>query len=218
MPLVTEGFAASLTEAATRFAITEPAVGTILIGKGLVRTLADQAVDAPYSDEYCCAAVVSGKLAAENPAAAAKVTRALLKGARWVNDNPTAAAKLSVEKGYLASSVEVNTQALSKLKYIPGVSKCRRSIDQAADEMKNIKMKTGSDDQVKVWLNGKEVFKFAEPRAADKDQDSTEVTLQKGINVLVAKVVNEKIDWSFCVRFTDKDDKPITTLKAKTSQ
>jgi len=32
MPLVTEGFAASLTEAATRFAIANPAVGTILVG------------------------------------------------------------------------------------------------------------------------------------------------------------------------------------------
>jgi aryl-alcohol dehydrogenase-like predicted oxidoreductase len=32
MPLVTEGFAGSLTETATRFAITQPAVGTILVG------------------------------------------------------------------------------------------------------------------------------------------------------------------------------------------
>jgi aryl-alcohol dehydrogenase-like predicted oxidoreductase len=32
MPLVAEGFAASLTEAATRFAIGHPAVGTILVG------------------------------------------------------------------------------------------------------------------------------------------------------------------------------------------
>jgi aryl-alcohol dehydrogenase-like predicted oxidoreductase len=32
MPAVTEGFATSLTEAATRFAITQPAVGTILVG------------------------------------------------------------------------------------------------------------------------------------------------------------------------------------------
>ncbi len=31
-PLVTEGFAASLTEAATRFAISHPAMGTILVG------------------------------------------------------------------------------------------------------------------------------------------------------------------------------------------
>jgi aryl-alcohol dehydrogenase-like predicted oxidoreductase len=32
MPLVTEGFAASLPEAATRFAITHPAMGTVLVG------------------------------------------------------------------------------------------------------------------------------------------------------------------------------------------
>jgi aryl-alcohol dehydrogenase-like predicted oxidoreductase len=31
-PLVSEGFAASLTEAATRFAISDPAIGTILVG------------------------------------------------------------------------------------------------------------------------------------------------------------------------------------------
>jgi aryl-alcohol dehydrogenase-like predicted oxidoreductase len=32
MPLVEEGFAASLTEAATRFALSQPAIGTILVG------------------------------------------------------------------------------------------------------------------------------------------------------------------------------------------
>ena len=88
----------------------------------------------------------------------------------------------------------------------------------APDELKNVKMKTGSDDQAKVYLNGKEVFKYTEARAADKDQDSTEVTLQKGVNVIVVKVVNEKMDWSFCVRFTDKDDKPLTNLKSKSAE
>jgi hypothetical protein len=88
----------------------------------------------------------------------------------------------------------------------------------APEELKDVKMKTGSDDQCKVYLNGKEVFKYAEPRPADKDQDTTLVTLQKGVNVIVAKVVNEKVDWSFCVRFTDKDDKPLTNLKSKTAE
>jgi len=88
----------------------------------------------------------------------------------------------------------------------------------APDNMK-VKMKTGSDDQCKVWLNGKEVFKYGEPRPADKDQDTVEdIELKKGVNVLVVKVVNEKVDWSFCVRFTDKDDKPITTIKSATAE
>ena len=34
----------------------------------------------------------------------------------------------------------------------------------------------------------------------------------------VVKVVNEKIDWSFCVRFVDSDDKPVAGLTAKASE
>jgi hypothetical protein len=85
----------------------------------------------------------------------------------------------------------------------------------AGEELKGVKMKTGSDDQLKVYLNGKKVFAFTEARAADKDQDTTEVTLQKGVNVLVCKVVNEKMDWSLCVRFVDKDDNPVKDLKVQ---
>ena len=81
-----------------------------------------------------------------------------------------------------------------------------------------VKMKTGSDDQCKVWLNGKEVFKYLEPRPTEKDQDTTEVTLKKGVNVLVLKLVNEKIDWSFCIRFTDKDDQPVKGLTANAGE
>jgi len=87
----------------------------------------------------------------------------------------------------------------------------------APDQMKDIKMKIGSDDQCKIWLNGKEVFKYTDERAADKDQDTVDVNLQKGVNVLVVKVVNVKADWSFCVRFTDKSDKPLLKLKANSA-
>jgi hypothetical protein len=88
----------------------------------------------------------------------------------------------------------------------------------APAEVKGARMKTGSDDQVKVYLNGQEVFRFAEERAADKDQDTTEVTLRPGVNVLVVKVVNVKMDWSLCVRFTDRGDKPLAGLTAKTAE
>src|SRR5262249_2968952 len=44
---------------------TSDPIGTILLGKKQVKTIADQAEDEPYKDEYCCAAVVSGKLSRE---------------------------------------------------------------------------------------------------------------------------------------------------------
>ncbi len=51
LPLVTEGFAASLTEAATRFAITDPTIGTILVGMAT-----------PHQFEDALAAVQKGPL------------------------------------------------------------------------------------------------------------------------------------------------------------
>jgi NitT/TauT family transport system substrate-binding protein len=136
---------------------TADPIGTILLGRGQVRTIADQGLDAPYCDEYCCAVVVSGKLAARDPASAGKVTRALLKAAKWVNENPTAAAVMAVGKEYLASSAEINAQAISKLKYIPGVTSCRESIDHAAAEMKKAGLLKPTTDPAalakRAWLD-----------------------------------------------------------------
>ena len=115
---------------------TSDPIGTILLGEGIVRTIVDQAIDAPYKDEYCCAVVVNGRLCRDNPESAARLTRALLKAAMWVEQNPTAAARHSVEHKYIASSAEMNAQAISKLRYIPGVDSCRLSVLNAAREMK----------------------------------------------------------------------------------
>ena len=45
------------------------------------------------------------------------------------------------------------------------------------------------------------VIKFAETRTLDKDTDSADVTLAKGQNVLVFKVINEKNSWQGAARF-----------------
>jgi aryl-alcohol dehydrogenase-like predicted oxidoreductase len=65
MPLVAEGFAASLTEAAARFAIGNAAVGTILVGMAT-----------PQQFEDALAAVEKGPL----PAAALERLEALRQG------------------------------------------------------------------------------------------------------------------------------------------
>jgi L-galactose dehydrogenase/L-glyceraldehyde 3-phosphate reductase len=65
LPLVIEGFAASLTEAATRFAIARPAVGTILVGMAT-----------PQQFEDAFAAVAKGPL----PAAALERLTVLRQG------------------------------------------------------------------------------------------------------------------------------------------
>jgi NitT/TauT family transport system substrate-binding protein len=118
---------------------SEP-IGTLLLADGKVRNIADQAVDPPYKEEYCCAVIVNGKFLKNNPKAAAAGTRALLKGAKWVNTNPAAAARLSVEKKYILSSPELNAIALSHLHYLPSVSGAKFAVDSASAEMKQAGM------------------------------------------------------------------------------
>ena len=124
---------------------SEP-IGSLLLSDGKVRNIADQAADAPYKDEYCCAVLVNGKSLARNPKASAAATRALLKAAKWVEANPAAAARLSVEKKYLASTVEQNTIAISHLRYIPSVSGAEAAVKLAATEMKRAGMLNPSTD------------------------------------------------------------------------
>jgi NitT/TauT family transport system substrate-binding protein len=124
---------------------SEP-IGSLLLADGKVRNIADQASDAPYKDEYCCAVIVNGKFLAKNPKAAAAATRALLKGAKWVETNPAAAARLSVEKKYLASNPELNTIAISHLRYIPSVSGADEAVKSAATEMKKAGMLSPTTD------------------------------------------------------------------------
>ena len=124
---------------------SEP-IGTLLLVGGKVRNIADQATDSPYRDEYCCAVVVNGKFLANNPKVAAAATRALLKGAKWVETNPVAAAKVSVEKKYLASNPELNALAISHLRYIPSVSGGEEAVKSAAVEMKRAGMLNATTD------------------------------------------------------------------------
>src|SRR3989442_14674125 len=124
---------------------SEP-IGSLLIAEGKVRNIADQAADDPYKEEYCCAVLVNGKFLAKNPKASAAATRALLKAAKWVETNPAAAARMSVEKKYLGSNPELNAVAISHLRYVPSVSGAEAAVKSAAAEMKRAGMLSPTTD------------------------------------------------------------------------
>src|SRR2546427_5022405 len=96
-------------------------IGTLLIAEGKVRNIADQAVDEPYNNEYCCEVIANGKWVDANPDRAARATRALLKGAKWVETNPRAAAVMAVEEKNLAPTPEFKTAALARFRYVSNV-------------------------------------------------------------------------------------------------
>lgn len=82
------------------------------------------------------------------------------------------------------------------------------------EERTGLQLKMGSNDEGKVYLNGKQVLKATEPRTLEQDADvAKNITLNKGINVVVFKIFNEGgEDWQGCLRFTDATGKGVANV------
>ena len=73
----------------------------------------------------------------------------------------------------------------------------------------------GSDDGVKLWLNGKLIHENNVFRGHEKDQDSVEATMKEGCNSLVMKVTQGTRGWAALLAITDKNSKIIPNLQCK---
>lgn len=76
-----------------------------------------------------------------------------------------------------------------------------------------VKFKIGSDDSVVCWLNGERIHAVKVSRGLSVDQDVVNTTLQAGNNKILLKILNEGAQWEFCLRITDRQDRPIDMSK-----
>jgi hypothetical protein len=75
-------------------------------------------------------------------------------------------------------------------------------------------MKVGSNDEAKIYINGKETYRSETARSWVPDQDEVAgIELRPGLNVLVFKVVNEILAWQGSVRFTDAAGQPLKGIR-----
>lgn len=87
-----------------------------------LRAIIDTTTDEEYKDEYCCLSFVTTDLAQNHPDLAAKYTRAVMKAAKWIEENPEEAAKIQLEKEYVTGELEFNANLLASYNYNPTVS------------------------------------------------------------------------------------------------
>ena len=80
-------------------------------------------------------------------------------------------------------------------------------------ERKDLLLQVGSDELAKVYLNGQEIYKYLRSRSLVALDPISPVTLRKGTNVLVFKVVNGAWDWLGCLRFVDWEGNPAQGLR-----
>jgi HEAT repeat protein len=77
-----------------------------------------------------------------------------------------------------------------------------------------VRMELGSDDQVKLWLNGKQVHKNAQMRACKPCQDKKVLQLKDGWNDVLMKVTQGHGEWAACLRFRTPQGGELEGLRA----
>jgi hypothetical protein len=76
-------------------------------------------------------------------------------------------------------------------------------------------LELGSDDGIKVWLNGKVVHANNANRGMTPNEDKAKVSLNQGWNVLLLKVTNGGADWAASARVRAADGGRLEGLKFK---
>jgi hypothetical protein len=89
----------------------------------------------------------------------------------------------------------------------------RTQIWSPADQDARLEM--GSDDSIKVWLNGKLVHSNYANRGMSPRQNLVDVKLQEGWNELMLKVVDNEGGWGFCCRVRSPDGSALEGLKVE---
>lgn len=78
-----------------------------------------------------------------------------------------------------------------------------------------VRLGLGSDDGIKVWVNGKRVHENWVTRGVSPAQDVVTADLEKGKNVLLLKITNEGTNWAFSCRVSQPNGMPVKGLKAR---
>ncbi len=113
--------------------------------------------------------------------------------------------KLEWTEGEIAPVGGNNIQdMLNKIKLGPGGDMndyCSYAVINVVSKQKRggVEARVGSDDSVKVWMNGKEVHNNPVNRGAADFQDTFDVDINKGDNVLMVKVCERGGGWSMFV-------------------
>lgn len=103
-----------------------------------LRAIIDTTADDEYKDEYCCLSFVTTNLAENYPDLAAKYTRAVMKAAKWIEENSKEAARIQLEKNYVTGELEFNAAILESYNYNPSVSGGYDALARSVEELQAI--------------------------------------------------------------------------------
>ncbi len=111
-----------------------------------------------------------------------------------------------VAKAWHSKSSKIDFMSFMKInEHVVAYAYC----NVTAPESMDAELRVGSDDGIRVWLNGKLVVDKQVYRGAAPDTDKSKVRLVKGKNRLLVKVNQDIGGWAFYLRFLDANGKPL---------
>jgi len=76
-----------------------------------------------------------------------------------------------------------------------------------------VRLEMGSDDGIKVWINGKVVHSNNATRPCRPGEDKANADLKQGWNKVLVKITQGGADWAFCIRIVKPDGSAIDGMK-----
>jgi hypothetical protein len=117
---------------------------------------------------------------------------------------------ITATTNYFDFAASVNTLGEKEAGYAVTYIECET-------EKPEVIMAVASNDQGRIYLNGVDIYVWSEPRTLTLDSEKGRVTLKKGVNVIVFKVINEQGNWQGAMRLLDKAGAPLKDLKIKST-
>ena len=88
---------------------------------------------------------------------------------------------------------------------------------ECEQDMPNVMMSVGSNDQGRIYFNGVDIYAVTDARPLMLDADKGRVTLKKGVNVIIFKIINESNSWQGSMRLTDMAGASLKSPKIRLS-
>jgi hypothetical protein len=86
-----------------------------------------------------------------------------------------------------------------------------------SDQDRDVQLRIGSNDTVKVWLDRDLVWEYNQGRGSVVDDDIVPVHLKAGVTPVLLKVSQSGLNWGFHFRITDVEGNPIEGVRVETA-
>ncbi|KNF09053.1 ABC-type nitrate/sulfonate/bicarbonate transport system, periplasmic component [Gottschalkia purinilytica] len=116
-------------------------IGAIVAKNGAGKVILDTTVDEEYKNEFCCVSLLRPDFVKEHPKLAEKYTKALMKGAKYVEEHPEEVAKFQIDNKLVSNDdLEMNIALLKSYNFISSIDGGKEALKRNFKDLQGLKL------------------------------------------------------------------------------